>query len=500
MSTSRTIYACALLALLALPLGACGVGGVKPGNGLVFAKIASTGSFDPIGIEVTLRRGGSTIAGETITLALANNPGMLLVHGSRQYVERVDPNLPSILDPLPGAFSNTGEISGLHYDPARNVIFVQDTSDNLYSGDSLTGALTLVTTNSCEYAKGLALDGLGRHITGEADENADPTIYQVDPDDGTCIALGELDYAHGIDSFNGFATDPVSGTIYAIIDSEEDAGVAEDDERNLVSINTVALTSSIVGSVSEDATPGGDGCASIAMGVNGQLYMISGENDVYETLYTVNKATGAVAPILQLGFDDDGESLTSQPAQLRGTLTAVTNANGVATFPGVMLDCVAGGYTLSATATGGEVAVSNPFDIVAPDMSATVSFASATSTFSEGVAVQTIDITVSEAQTHPIFLQIHISGGSARNSGRRDFPTNDYDFPQAPGQGGSSEFFVTIPAGTTTFALQFVAVADGSPEGSQDLELTLGNEEGTGGGIGLAVAGAQTTHTITIND
>ena len=295
----------------------------------------------------------------------------------------------------------------------------------------------------------------------------------MDPDDGTCVSLGALTHSDTIDSFNGFAADPVTGTIYAVID-----GTTIDDDRQLVTVNSVALTTNTIGSISEDAIVGGDGCAGIAFMPNGVMYMVSGENDVLDTLHSVEKATGAVTPILQFGFDDDGESLGAQPAQLRGTLTAVTDANGDATFPGVMLDCTAAGYTLTASATGGEFITSNTFNIVPPDMSATVSFAAATSTFSEGATIQTIDITMSHAVPHPIFLQIHISGGSASTPGRQSFPTSDYSFPQAPGQGGDREFFVTIPANTTTFPLQFVAVADASAEGPQTLELTLGNERG----------------------
>ena len=133
MSKSSTICATSLVALATLLLGSCGIGGVLgPSDGLTIATVNTAGSFEELGVTVNLRRGGAPVVGETITIALGANPGAALLHGSRQYVERVDPNLPSILDPLPGVFNGLGEITHVGYDPGRDRIFLGNTSSDFF--------------------------------------------------------------------------------------------------------------------------------------------------------------------------------------------------------------------------------------------------------------------------------------------------------------------------------------------------------------------------------
>lgn len=87
---------------------------------------------------------------------------------------------------------------------------------------------------------------------------------------------------------------------------------------------------------------------------------------------------------------------------LSGTLTASTNASGVATFSNLSINKVGTGYTLTATSTGLTGATSNPFNIT-PGAATKLSFTTSPSNSTGGVAFATQPVvTVQDANGNTV--------------------------------------------------------------------------------------------------
>ncbi len=104
--------------------------------------------------------------------------------------------------------------------------------------------------------------------------------------------------------------------------------------------------------------------------------------------------------------DDVTVDIGTNPAggTLSGT-TTVAAVNGVATFPGLSIDNVGVGYTLTAAAQGLTGATSNSFNITQGTPSASLSTVSAsptTITASTGTSTSTITVTANDANGNPI--------------------------------------------------------------------------------------------------
>ncbi len=86
---------------------------------------------------------------------------------------------------------------------------------------------------------------------------------------------------------------------------------------------------------------------------------------------TVESSSGSTVPAAGVAIT---VAISNNPASgtLSGTLTASTNASGVATFAGLAIDVAASGYTLVATSSGLTSATSPAFTVLAPSLAAPV--------------------------------------------------------------------------------------------------------------------------------
>ncbi len=158
-----------------------------------------------------------------------------------------------------------------------------------------------------------------------------------------------------IDGFNGLATEPGTGIIYAV--AQLNGG---GQTRNLITIDPVTLVAANVATLSQA------GVAGITFLSDGTLIAITGDGaPTAATLWTVDKGTAAMTSIISLGSSGTccGEAIAAVPAQLSGT-TTMTAVGGVATFTNLEINAPATGYTLTASATGLTDGTSATFNVV----------------------------------------------------------------------------------------------------------------------------------------
>jgi hypothetical protein len=124
-------------------------------------------------------------------------------------------------------------------------------------------------------------------------------ISQVDPTTGADIAAVGASLDGGdFDGFNGLATDPTTGTFYAIVRKSNIR-----TERTLVQIDP---------STGEAVTIGvtGQAIADIAFDNDGQLYGVSGDKGNTDgKLYSIDKVTAESVLVLSLSNNGDGEAI-----------------------------------------------------------------------------------------------------------------------------------------------------------------------------------------------
>jgi len=182
----------------------------------------------------------------------------------------------------------------------------------------------------------------GKPVAGEA------VTIELERNPGTVLVHTQGQLAHRIDPGLPPILDPLpgtrDGTVYCIVDAR--------DARVLCTLELRTLV----------AGPDTGGSCDLASFPDGRLFLVATGHDGVETLFSVDERSGAVTPLLPLGLGPGRGTLTTRPARLRGTLTALTDADGVAEFDDVTPDCVASGYVIRARAMGA-TGVSAPFDV-----------------------------------------------------------------------------------------------------------------------------------------
>jgi hypothetical protein len=410
-----------------------------------------------------------------VTIAFGATPGDLLLHASGlgdPILEFINTTTPAVTGSLTPTFAMT-EALGMVYDPAIELVRVTDLDGNFTLLDPSTGDCAMYggTFSLSNGFKGIAFNGQGEI---RALSPFDTAVSSIDLTTGVDSPTGaSLTYAGGnIFGCNGLARHPTSGVFYAVVaeDSGNFAG------RPLVTVNMGTGVCTVVGDTS-------DFVAGLTFTPDGTLYAVTGDGaGTPETLWTVNIATGAMTNILTLGNGNDGETLTYVPRRLRGTLT-VNAVNGVATFPGLSIDQLGSGYTLTISSGGlasATTAAINVTGSVTP--TATVSFSAASSSVAENVGggLATVTLELSAVQTHdvPVMLYIDVFGTA--------LVVEDFDQPLA--------FQVTIPAGETQVSFDIPIVDDGNVESDEDVVIVLS-------GAALSAGfGANSIHTLTITN
>lgn len=329
---------------------------------IVFASLpgshpARTTIVPPVRVELRDESGGLvTTFADDVTLELDNNPGALVLHASgigdgQRVLEHVDPVTPQVLPPLTNSQSTA--VLGMVFDPESGDVIAISWGSRLSRINVETGVEQYVGVVDLPDLKPLTFESGagGRLLTASTfgDE-----LYELDPSSATTELLGQVSITgDSITGYNGLATNPVDGTVYAVVQLE---GNANRRIRNLISLDVGALTATNIGTLSED------GVAGISCLPNGGLIAVTGDGATNpEVLWSVNRTTAMMTMIVALGAGDDGEAIAAVPARLQGTVTVAASA-GVATFDDLAIDAPAPGYTLVARAAGLTTA-SAPFDI-----------------------------------------------------------------------------------------------------------------------------------------
>jgi hypothetical protein len=318
-------------------------------------QTARTDFSAPVTVEIQDASGDLvTTATNNVTLALGTNPGTILWHVSgydvNQVLEMVDPGSPAVI--AGPVISFAAEFAALAYNSATGLLMGTDRDDNLLTIDPATGIEDTVGTVGVDYVTGLAYElGAAPRLLAVT---FDGDLYSLNQATGAATSLGAMTLAgETITGGTGLATDPTNGTIYASLTLVSSTG----RNRTLVTINPTTLVATAI------AQLGQDGMADLAFSADGTLYGVTGDGGTTpETLYTIDKATGATTLVIALGNGLDGESIAAVPAQLSGTLT-VAAVDGVATFPALQINAAANGYTIAATATGLTAATSAAFNV-----------------------------------------------------------------------------------------------------------------------------------------
>jgi len=324
MRPSSSQSCATLVALAALVVvAACGDSTAPPvATSLAFRAFAggaTRSDLPAVVVEIRDQAGVlMTGASGSVTLSFAANPGRLIFHAS--------------------GISTNDRIIEL-VDIASGLVL--PTLQNNEGLTEMTGARTTRGHTGVQL-KGLTVEAgaNGRLLGGR---QAGSALYSVNRVTGDTTNLGTLVYSAGaFVGVNGFATDPGTGTIYAVV------RVASGTVRHLATLNPTALT------LTEVALLTDNGVSDLTFLADGTLIAVTGTGSGVtnpETLLTVNKATGVMAVVMALGNGADGEAIAAVPSRLTGTLTAAT-VGGVATFNGLQITAPGTAYTLRATAAG----------------------------------------------------------------------------------------------------------------------------------------------------
>jgi hypothetical protein len=294
-----------------------------------------------------------------VTVALSVNPGNMIFHASgaaASFVyELVDPVTPAVLPAAPSA--PVANIMGMEYEPATGMVLAAQYDfnapapepNNLIRVDPYTGVETVIGTMST-WPPGPVLRapafeaGTGRLLVAEHHATGN-RLWDVDTNTAVPAIVGPVTVpGDNVLGFNALATDPTDGTLYA---AAMLASLGPPSPlRALLRIPAGLLSGTNMGVLSQ---PGVSGLTFLP---DGTLIAVVGDGGTPpETLWSVDKSTGAMTLIIALGNGDTGDAITRIPARLSGTLT-VAAVTGVATFTDLQIDGPANGYQLVATATG----------------------------------------------------------------------------------------------------------------------------------------------------
>jgi len=438
---------------------------------------ATAAPYEAFTVVVEARDGGGavdTTFNGPVTIAFGATPaGDLLYHTSGNGTvvhELINAGTPTVLGPVTPTFTD-GEVHSMVFDPTINLLRFANINGEFCVLDPGTGDAVRYggTSTLFDSYKGMAFNGIGqiRALSPFNDQ-----ISTIDLITGADSALGTALTLSGstVNGSTGLARHPTSGVFYAIL-KETGGGFTG---RPLVTVNMGTGVCTLVGDT-------GDSVSSISFAPDGTLYATTGDGaSTPETLWTVDITTGALTTLLTLGNGLDGEVATYFPRRLTGTLT-VNAVNGVATFPGLSIDQLGSGYTLTVSSGALTPDTTSAIDVTgAVTPTATVEFSASASSVAENVGggLATVTLVLSSAQTHNMPVMIFIDPSSTATA------VSDHNQPLA--------FQVIIPAGQTTFDFTIPIVDDAVNEADEDLILTIAAASLSSG------IGATSTHTLTI--
>ncbi len=181
-------------------------------------------------------------------------------------------------------------------------------SEGLFLWESFGAMYTLTDDGHFE-----SIGSISSSQRGLAFSSGDSTLYGIDR--SGMIDLNEIDPtvpsidssieivldSEDIDNGNGLATDPTSGKLWGLVKLDGQVG------RELVTIVPATGVATSIGNT-------GDRFASIAFSNTGQLFGLTGDGaGLAETIFSLNKNTGAAKVFCSLGLGSSGEGLAFNP-------------------------------------------------------------------------------------------------------------------------------------------------------------------------------------------
>ncbi|MDH3571141.1 MAG: hypothetical protein OER89_13310, partial [Gemmatimonadota bacterium] len=301
-----------------------------------------------------------------VTLEIFTNPGSMIMHSSGLgfkifgLVDHVTPAvLPDFLE------TSTNQIVGMAYDPTDDVIWAYDALEILVRINPVDATETIIGNSGSNLVGPLAFEGAngtGRLLTGSLGvASGGNTLFEVNRTTGVATLIGSVTHSGPegqIHSYQGLANDPTTGTLWGLVRL---LGLG-DNVRSLVTIDVSTLTATFVAALPQPNVGG------ITFLPNGEMLAVTDDTSAPfpAWLWSVNKATGAMNQIIELGTaaapNQAGEEIVRIPARLSGTLT-VPAVGGLASFGDLQINGPASGYVLRATAGVLADALSNAFDI-----------------------------------------------------------------------------------------------------------------------------------------
>jgi len=516
---TRWIEATTLVVLTTLAL-ACGddgpppppeiVGGLRfvsqPDDADAFAPINEMASIEVEVVDETGVRIPDATDEVTLSLGSLGSPveGYLILHASgwsdpnttdleSRMIELVDPAIPALRYVLEKNWRLDAP-TALAYDAVVDrALLTNRAIKNIYRVDPRSGESTLLGNGTVDWIAGLAFEPEGDErllaVVNGNTELQDDALYEIDPDSGGLGILGTIVPDTGsIVFFSGLAIDPTDGTIFASAAMNQDP--FEDGQPLL---GHVLLT---IDSETRVATPLGDmgtKIAGLATSPDGTLYAVTGGKATPpltgETLMTVDPADGTLTQLMPpTGHGNDGNAITTVPPQLHGTVT-VTAIDGVATFADpVMVDAIADGYTVVASATGRAEETSATFDVTHVAPAYDVDFEQPTLTVAEGAGSFDVVVRISRAPNLLDDTDVYATagvGGTASDVGETD-PDTDLDY--------LDYFQIVIPQDAISASRTVTIEDDTLVEGDETITFQLHDASLAAG------FGANRTLVVTITD
>lgn len=459
------------------------VGGLRfvtqPDTSVAFGPLAATGAAIEVEVVDDL---GVLIpdASDEVTLSLGIAPGHLILHAAGGYMadpnpvdlnarvlELIDPSVPALRYVLEGNW-RLDSPTALAWDPTRErALLTNRAIDNIYSVEPRSGAATLIGNGTTDWIAGLGFEpGGAKRLLAAPNTNGGlqfDALYALNPASGQPTFLGAVvpDQA-SIVFFSGLAICPDDGTVYATATmNDEPPGTPVFGGHILLRIDADTLEATFLGDT-------GTKVAGLACSPDGTLYAITaGKATPPRTLMTVDEADGQLTPLLTLGHGNDGEAITVVPPRLHGSITA-TAVDGVATFDApllgrLMIDAVADGYTLIASAPGRADEESMAFDVEAAPRVGVVQFTAADLDVAEGDGTFTVTVEIDSVSETDVYATAGV-GGTASDVGDAD-PDTDLDY--------LDYFQIVIPAGELQASATVTLVQDDDTESEETITFGL---------------------------
>ena len=307
-------------------------------------------------------------ATNTVSLDLSNDPtnNALYANGlagggvrKLAYIDAVSgvesPALPSF---------PTGHIQGMTFDPVSGLVYAANfrhdinvDEHELSSIDPITGNQIIIGNTSPLAFRGFVMEpGTGSllGVTNTGAGTGPPNeLHSIDPSNAATTLLGAVTVTGDVVAgFTGLATDPTTGTIYAVVKLASLPG----QTRTLATLDVASLSVTLIATLSTDRV------AAIDFLSDGSMIAMTGTGGSSLGLYTVDKNTGGMTLVVVPVTNGLSGMAMTRVSGMAGTVTA-TAVGGVARFTSLKFLFATTDYVLQATSSGLTAGMTLPFEV-----------------------------------------------------------------------------------------------------------------------------------------